>query len=82
MMNEIVAHIDPQTGLQNLELVFSGQRTDELDSNLFNSLIILCRNLHTLSIGGTVTLPEDERYVVLKLVQNLAEILKDSLKEL
>ena len=82
MLNEIVAYIDPQTGLQNLELVFSGQRTDELDSNLFTSLIPLCNNLHTLIIGNTVTLPENERYVVLKLVQNLAEILRESLKSL
>ena len=80
MMNEIVAHIDPQSGIQHLSLVFDGRRTDELDPNVFNSLIPLCSNLHTLVIGNTRSLPEDERYVVLNLVQNLAKILNDSLK--
>ena len=82
IINKIIAYIDPEIGVRHLELIFNGQQTEDLDSNVFNSLIPLCSNLHTLIIGGTITLPEDARCVVLFLVQSLAQILKDSLKKL
>ena len=82
IINETIAYINPKIGLEYLNLIFTGRPTDDLDSNVFNSLIPLCSNLHTLIIGNTNSLPEDARYVVLQLVQSLAEILKDSLKKL
>ena len=68
MINEIVTRIDPETGLEYLLLIFHGRPSDELDSNVFYSLLPLCRKLHTLVIGSTRSLPEVARFVVLRLL--------------
>ena len=82
MFHEIAARIDPENGLEYIHLCFQGRPSDELDSAVFYSLIPLASKLDTLIIGNTKSLPEEARYVVVRLLQSLVELQQDNLKTL